>query len=272
MATFQPKAPDTGPHPRREPRYDRPLTLENLEAVFQGCADFMKREVYLHGDRERMVTICYLLGMTRNERLSDYILRPLAQDDALSRVPMDEVFKRLRYGALYNLAALVRETLDILCTAKSFGGGMPLGAFISSDGIMSTLKTNPVLGHITTFGGHPVCCAAGLAALEYLLGEGLMQQADAKGARYEQAMRAHPAVKEVRRAGLLMAVEFGDAALCERVVQRAVETGLLTEWFLFWPTALRIAPPLTITDDEIDASCRILLDAIDHAVARAGGR
>ena len=130
----------------------------------------------------------------------------------------------------------------------------------------------PVLGHITTFGGHPVCCAAGLAALEYLLGEGLMQQADAKGARYEQAMRAHPAVKEVRRAGLLMAVEFGDAALCERVVQRAVETGLLTEWFLFWPTALRIAPPLTITDDEIDASCRILLDAIDHAVARAGGR
>lgn len=112
MATFQPKAPDTGPHPRREPRYDRPLTLENLEAVFQGCADFMKREVYLHGDRERVVTVCYLLGMTRNERLSDYILRPLAQDDALSRVPMDEVFKRLRYGALYNLAALVRETLD----------------------------------------------------------------------------------------------------------------------------------------------------------------
>ena len=100
------------PHPRRQPRYDRPLTLENLEAVFQGCADFMKREVYLHGDRERVVTVCYLLGMTRNERLSDYILRPLAQDDALSRVPMDEVFKRLRYGALYNLAALVRETLD----------------------------------------------------------------------------------------------------------------------------------------------------------------
>ena len=161
---------------------------------------------------------------------------------------------------------------DILCTAKSFGGGMPLGAFISSDGIMSTLKTNPVLGHITTFGGHPVCCAAGLAALEYLLGEGLMQQADAKGARYEQAMRAHPAVKEVRRTGLLMAVEFGDAALCERVVQRAVETGLLTEWFLFWPTALRIAPPLTITDAEIDTSCRILLDAIDHAVAQAGDR
>lgn len=176
-----------------------------------------------------------------------------------------------RTGTLYYFQQ-AGVTPDILCTAKSFGGGMPLGAFISSDGIMSTLKTNPVLGHITTFGGHPVCCAAGLAALEYLLGEGLMQQADAKGARYEQAMRAHPAVKEVRRAGLLMAVEFGDAALCERVVQRAVETGLLTEWFLFWPTALRIAPPLTITDDEIDASCRILLDAIDHAVARAGGR
>ena len=174
-----------------------------------------------------------------------------------------------RTGTLYYFQQ-AGVTPDILCTAKSFGGGMPLGAFISSDGIMSTLKTNPVLGHITTFGGHPVCCAAGLAALEYLLGEGLMQQADAKGARYEQAMRAHPAVKEVRRAGLLMAVEFGDAALCERVVQRAVETGLLTEWFLFWPTALRIAPPLTITDDEIDASCRILLDAIDLALIANG--
>ena len=127
-----------------------------------------------------------------------------------------------RTGTLYYFQQ-AGVTPDILCTAKSFGGGMPLGAFISSDGIMSTLKTNP-------------------------------------------------AVKKVRRAGLLMAVEFGDAALCERVVQRAVETGLLTEWFLFWPTALRIAPPLTITDDEIDASCRILLDAIDHAVARAGGR
>ena len=122
---------------------------------------------------------------------------------------------------------------DILCTAKAFGGGMPLGAFIAPNRIMSSLKTNPVLGHITTFGGHPVCCAAGLAALEFILSERLMEQADAKGAQYECRLAGHPAVREIRRTGLLMGVEFGDPALTQRIVLRAVERGLMTEWFLF---------------------------------------
>ena len=101
-----------GPHPRKEPRYDKPLSLEHLEEVFSGCVDYMERRVYLNGDRERTTTVCYLLGMTRNERVSDYILRPLAQDPALSRVPEGELFSRLQYGALYNLAALRRDKLD----------------------------------------------------------------------------------------------------------------------------------------------------------------
>lgn len=101
-----------GPHPRRQPQYDQSLSLESLKEVFSGCVDFMQRVVYLNGDRERTVTICYLLGMTRNERLSDYILRPLAQDTALSRAPEGELFSMLQYGALYNLAALRRDTLD----------------------------------------------------------------------------------------------------------------------------------------------------------------
>ena len=151
---------------------------------------------------------------------------------------------------------------DILCTAKAFGGGMPLGAFIAPNRIMSSLKTNPVLGHITTFGGHPVCCAAGLAALEFILSEGLMEQADAKGAQYERRLVGHPAVREIRRTGLLMGVEFGDPALTQRIVLRAVERGLMTEWFLFRDTAMRIAPPLTITPAEIDESCDILLDVL----------
>ena len=151
---------------------------------------------------------------------------------------------------------------DILCTAKAFGGGMPLGAFIAPNRIMSSLKTNPVLGHITTFGGHPVCCAAGLAALEFILSEGLMEQADAKGAQYERRLAGHPAVREIRRTGLLMGVEFGDPALTQRIVLRAVERGLMTEWFLFRDTAMRIAPPLTITPAEIDESCDILLDVL----------
>ena len=112
MAFFSPQGPRSEPHPRREPRFDRPLTLDNLALVFQDCADFMQRRVYLHGDRNRPVTVCYLLGMTRNERLSDYILRPLAQDSALSRASMEEIPDLLQYGALYNLAALRRDTLD----------------------------------------------------------------------------------------------------------------------------------------------------------------
>ena len=152
---------------------------------------------------------------------------------------------------------------DILCTAKSFGGGMPLGAFISSNEIMSTLKTNPTLGHITTFGGHPVCCAAGMAALEYVLANDLMRKAEERGAQYEKILSGHPAIKEIRRAGLLMAVEFGDAKLTQDIVLTAIEKGLMTEWFLFHETAMRIAPPLTITPEEVEESCRILLEVID---------
>ena len=139
---------------------------------------------------------------------------------------------------------------DILCTAKAFGGGMPLGAFIASNRIMSVLKTNPVLGHITTFGGHPVCCAAGLAALEYILSERLTEQADAKGALYESLLAGHPLVREIRRT---------------RIVLRAIDRGLMTEWFLFHDTAMRIAPPLTITDAEIRESCEILLEVLNGA-------
>ena len=100
------------PHPRRTPQFQQPLSLESLEEVFSGCADFMERTVRLHGDKERTVTVCYLLGMTRNERLCDYVLRPLAQDPALSQVPEGELFARLQYGALYDLAAQRRTTLD----------------------------------------------------------------------------------------------------------------------------------------------------------------
>ena len=101
-----------GPHPRKKPLFDQPLSRENLAKAFERCADYMERTVYLHGDSGRTVTVCYLLGLTRNERLSDYILRPLAQDPALSQVPEGELFSRLQYGALYNLAALRRKTLD----------------------------------------------------------------------------------------------------------------------------------------------------------------
>lgn len=172
-----------------------------------------------------------------------------------------------RSGALYEFIKR-GVTPDILCTGKAFGGGMPLGAFIAPNAIMECLKTNPVLGHITTFGGHPVCCAAGLAALEVILREGLMEQAESKGAHYEQRLGTHSAIREIRRSGLLLALEFGNAERTQRVVFRMIELGLLTEWFLFHETALRVAPPLTVTPEEIDHSCDIMLQAINEAFVK----
>ena len=106
------KPREDAPHPRPQPQFDRPLTLDNRKAAFADRADYMERTVRLNGDKERTVTVCYLLGMARNERLCDYVLRPLAQDPALSQVPREELFARLQYGALYNLAAVRRTTLD----------------------------------------------------------------------------------------------------------------------------------------------------------------
>jgi acetylornithine/succinyldiaminopimelate/putrescine aminotransferase len=102
-------------------------------------------------------------------------------------------------------------TPDIICLAKAFGGGMPLGAFVSSNEIMNSLQSNPVLGHITTFGGHPVCCAAGLAATKYLIDNKVVEYVEAKGALYENLLKNHPRVLEIRRCGLLLAVELGSS-------------------------------------------------------------
>lgn len=154
-----------------------------------------------------------------------------------------------RTGALYRF---MQEGVvpDVLCTAKAFGGGMPLGAFISSEKIMNCLKTSPVLGHITTFGGHPVCCAAGMAALDYIVENSLAEQVEAKGAIFEEALERLDMVKKIRRAGLIMAIDLGDSALAEKVVWRLVDEGFITEWFLFNDTAFRIAPPLTISEEQ----------------------
>lgn len=154
-------------------------------------------------------------------------------------------------------------TPDILCVAKAFGGGMPLGAFISSGEIMGTLSHSPVLGHITTFGGHPVCCAAGSAALDYILTENLLSEVEAKGALYESLIGSHPAVEEIRRAGLLLAVELGDSAKMYRLMELFIEAGILSDWFLFCDTAFRISPPLTISEPEIRESCRLILRCLD---------
>ena len=153
---------------------------------------------------------------------------------------------------------------DIVCLAKALGGGMPLGAFISRHEIMDTLQHDPVLGHITTFGGHPVCCAAGLAALDYLLGHDLVRQVEAKGALYERLLCDHPAVREIRRSGLLLAVELGDSARLYRIMELFKKAGILSDWFLFCDTAFRISPPLTISEEEVRDSAALLRTCLDR--------
>ncbi len=139
---------------------------------------------------------------------------------------------------------------------------MPLGAFIARHEIMDTLQMNPTLGHITTFGGHPVCCAAGLAALNYLLEHHVVEEVERKGALYEELLRNHPAVREIRRSGLLLAVELGESAKLYRTMERFKEAGILSDWFLYCDTAFRISPPLTITDDEVRDSARLIRECL----------
>ncbi|MBT1708781.1 aspartate aminotransferase family protein [Fulvivirgaceae bacterium PWU5] len=152
---------------------------------------------------------------------------------------------------------------DILTTAKAFGGGLPIGAFIASREIMQCLTHDPMLGHITTFGGNPVCCASALATLEVIEQENLLASVEAKGRLFEQLL-VHPAIREVRRIGLMFAIDFDSAERVSEIVLRGRELGVITYWFLSHPYSFRIAPPLTITEAEIKESCSAILQAIGN--------
>ena len=152
---------------------------------------------------------------------------------------------------------------DVLLLGKALGGGMPLGAFIADRQLMQKLTANPVLGHITTFGGHPVCCAAGLAAFNALLNEGLVHGVLKKSAIFQQRLQ-HSRIRSFRAVGLLMAVEFDSAESCKRVVDACIAAGLITDWFLFAPHCLRLSPPLTITGNEIEKACNIILQGLSE--------
>jgi acetylornithine/succinyldiaminopimelate/putrescine aminotransferase len=153
---------------------------------------------------------------------------------------------------------------DILTIAKALGGGLPIGAFISSTEIMKCLTHNPMLGHITTFGGNPVCCASALATLEVLLDEKIIEQVEAKGKLIESLLK-HSSIKEIRRIGLMFAVDFDSEERVQKIVQYALDHGVITFWFLSWPASFRMAPPLTITETEIREACAIILQAIEKS-------
>jgi acetylornithine/succinyldiaminopimelate/putrescine aminotransferase len=150
---------------------------------------------------------------------------------------------------------------DVLLLGKALGGGMPLGAFIADKKLMDCLSDNPVLGHITTFGGHPVCCTAGMAAFKVLLNEKLHENVLEKAKLFEQLL-IHPKILSVHSFGLWMAVEFDSFETCKRVVDSCIEKGVVTDWFLFASHSLRISPPLTITNEQIHTVARAILQSI----------
>ena len=150
---------------------------------------------------------------------------------------------------------------DILVCAKGMGGGMPIGAFIANKAVMGAFKNNPLLGHITTFGGHPVSAAASLATIQVIQEEKLLEQVETKADLFKKLL-VHPMIKGIRNKGLMMAVEFESFEVLKPIIDRAIEKGVITDWFLFCDDSMRIAPPMIISEAEIEQACGRILEAI----------
>lgn len=216
------------------------------------------------------------------EQTACVIIEPI-QGDAGVRIPSLAYMKALRERCSAMGALLIFDEIqtgfgrtgtlfcfeqmgvipDVLTIAKAMGGGMPIGGFISSKENMDLFTFNPMLGHITTFGGHPVVCAAAVANLEVIENENLLANIEEKGALIEKLI-AHPKIIEIRRRGLMFAVEFESAELVAQIVNKCLENGLITFWFLSCPESFRLAPPLTISHQEIEKGCKIIRGAIEE--------
>jgi acetylornithine/succinyldiaminopimelate/putrescine aminotransferase len=212
------------------------------------------------------------------------VIMETIQGDAGVRIPSKEFMKKLRSRCTETGAMLILDEIqcgmgrtgtlfafeqfdiipDILTIGKAFGGGLPIGAFISSYDRMKQLSHNPMLGHITTFGGNPVCCASALSTLEIVTEGSLLRDVEQKG-KLIQSLLVHPRIREIRRAGLMFAIDFDSEERVQRIVQAALNDGVIGFWFLSHPHSFRIAPPLTITGDEIRESCDVILKAIENS-------
>ena len=183
-------------------------------------------------------------------------------DETGALLILDEI--QTGYGRTGTLWAFERQGIvpDILLLAKGMGGGMPIGAFIASREIMQVLTNNPVLGHITTFGGHPVSCSAALATLETLVESDFIQSVSGKERLFRELLK-HPSIVEIRSAGLMMAVELPDFDFVRAVIKICLEKGVLTDWFLFNSHSLRIAPPLIIEEEQIRFASEVIVNAIE---------
>ncbi|MBL4623703.1 MAG: aspartate aminotransferase family protein [Flavobacteriales bacterium] len=152
---------------------------------------------------------------------------------------------------------------DILTIAKGMGGGMPIGGVVSSKGKMRTLSNNPMLGHITTFGGHPVCCAAALANIQVIEEESLLSSVEEKGKLFSELLGKHSLVKEVRQIGLMLAIELENFEIVQKVVNGCLDKGVIGFWFISCNNSFRLAPPLTITEEEIKEGCAVIIEVMN---------
>lgn len=223
------------------------------------------------------------------EKTAGVIIEPV-QGDAGVRIPSREFMKALRERCTETGALLIFDEIqtgigrtgkwfafehfgvvpDILTSAKALGGGLPIGAFISDYDRMQCLTDSPPLGHITTFGGNPVSCAAAVATLEVIINENLLDSVESKGKLFEDLLQ-HPRVVEIRRIGLLFAIEFETSDEVAQVVSYCLENGLICFWFLSNPNSFRIAPPLTITEEEIKKACHIIQEAFSTRLSPLQG-
>ncbi len=209
------------------------------------------------------------------------VIAETIQGEAGAIVPNDDFMKQLRERCTTTGTLLIADEIqcgfgrtgklfafehygfvpDILCMAKGMGGGMPIGAFVSSVEVMSSLTNNPMLGHITTFGGHPVCCAASLATLRVILQENLVEHVNEKEKLF-RSLLVHPLIKSIQGKGLLLSLEFESYEQNKAIIDRCIKKGVITDWFLFNANSMRIAPPLNITTEEIKQACAVILSCI----------
>lgn len=212
------------------------------------------------------------------------VIMETIQGDAGVRVPSKEYLQAVRKRCDETGALLILDEIqcgmgrtgtlfafeqfdivpDIITIAKAFGGGLPIGAFIADKKIMQLLTHDPMLGHITTFGGNPVCCASALATINVIEEEKLLASVEKKGKLFETLLQ-HNHIKEIRRIGLMFAIDFDSAERVNRIVENAKQAGVICYWFLSHPNSFRIAPPLTITEDQIRESCAVILEAIEKS-------
>ena len=153
---------------------------------------------------------------------------------------------------------------DILTIAKGMGGGMPIGAFVSSKKYMKELTYDPILGHITTFGGNPVCCAASLATMEVIESENLLEKVEEKGLLIKELLSKNSSIVEIRQKGLMLAIDMESTEIVQKVVTKCLERGVISFWFLSCPWSFRLAPPLVITEEEIREACAIIVGVIEE--------